>query len=376
MPRIMISHGQSAKNFVDYLCENSLKRVLVITSSRAWEQSKISSHLENFFPDIQVILFHDFCPNPTFEEIHRACLLAEKHNTQAVLGLGGGTAMDIAKSVVVMAGLSEDAAKALILEPNSEIPVRKSHLIAIPTTAGSGSEATHFAVVYLDCKKYSLADPGMLPDISLIDGTLSYSMPSDLAASCGLDALCQAMESYWSVNATEISKNYALSAIKFLVLHIEDAVLLKSPKSCNAVAEAASLAGQAINISKTTAAHAFSYYLTYTHNIPHGHAVSLCFPGTALCNYHSDELYLDAAELSGRFERLFNITQTEGIDQFVSWFTSLMRKLGLETSLKKMGFNPTEEMDEFLNSVNLERLKNNPAKIDTQYFTKIILEEA
>ena len=100
----------------------------------------------------------------------------------------------------------------------------KVPLVAIPTTAGTGSEATHFAVVYHEGKKFSVAHRNLLPDFAIIDPELTCSMPKSLAASTGLDALCQAIESIWAVGATGESATYAIRSLYLALEHLESAV--------------------------------------------------------------------------------------------------------------------------------------------------------
>ena len=97
-------------------------------------------------------------------------------------------------------------------------------MVAIPTTAGTGSEATHFSVIYIDNVKYSLAHDFMLPDYAIVDAKLSFNLPCHIAATSGIDALSQAIESYWSVKSTEKSKSIASKAIILILRVLKDAV--------------------------------------------------------------------------------------------------------------------------------------------------------
>lgn len=379
MTEIRIAHGEAGNELLQFLRLNGTEKILIIASERSWNQSGLNSVLEKQLPKIQIVLFHQFTPNPGFDEVMAGCELRNTHQSQIILGLGGGSAMDIAKSIALLANYSEQDARSVIETSSQNFTNKVCPLVLIPTTAGSGSEATHFAVIYLDDKKYSLATPVMLPDLSIVDGSQTYSAPPLLAASCGIDALCQAIESYWAVSATEESQVYAIEAIKILNQHLITAVLstaenVNNHDARNKVAEAACLAGQAINISKTTAAHAYSYYLTSRHDIPHGHAVSLCFPSVAQCNFYSEKTLLSPGELVSRYKNLFAVINVSGIEEFILWFKNLTATIGLEQNLEKLGFKPQQEMEDFLTSVNSERLKNNPAKIDIDKFKQLFLD--
>ena len=160
----------------------------------------------------------------------------------------------------------------------AEISSPGKKLIAIPTTSGSGSEATHFAVVYVGGEKFSVAHPiYMLPNVVVLNPSLTYSMDSYQTALSGVDAFAQAMESYWSVNSTEESKKYSIEALELIIEHLPLAVNYND-NSRDIMLHAANLAGKAINIAKTSGAHAISYVLTSKFNIPHGQAVALTLP--------------------------------------------------------------------------------------------------
>ena len=146
-------------------------------------------------------------------------------------------------------------------------------LVCIPTTAGTGSEATHFAVIYVDGKKKSIASQQLLPDVVILDPQLTDNMPAYVSACSGFDALCQA--TYWSRAATPLSQLYAALTIKVLIVELPQAVNSNSRLVRDKMQMAANWAGKAINISKTTAPHAMSYVITQEFGIPHGHAVAL-----------------------------------------------------------------------------------------------------
>lgn len=371
---ITLCHGNLIPALSDYFLNKNIKNAFIIASKTGWEQNNFHEIFERANFEFNYTLFHDFTPLPTLLEVQAACQIANTVKAQVIIAIGGGTAIDLAKSVSVLMSTSPETAAEAICS-SADISLTKAcPLIAIPTTAGSGSEVTQFAAIYVDGEKYSLSSPSMMPDLSLVDGTMSYSTPQSVAASCALDALCQAIESFWAVDATALSQTNALKAIDLLTNNIDNAVLHKDPIACNALAEAAALAGQAINISKTTAAHAYSYYLSSQHTIQHGHAVSLCFPAVAYCNFHAHEIYLSRHDFDERFSQLFAMVEVDNINQFVSWFQSLMNRLGLSADLRQLGFDFDEEWLTFVGAVNFERLSNNPSKIDLNSFQRFLKE--
>ena len=186
--------------------------------------------------------------------------------------IGGGSVIDFAKLVNI--GLHND--QVFTNFPNHINEVEKGNkFIAIPTTSGSGTEATHFAVLYHNLKEFSISHKFLYPDVVFLDSTLTYSINSYQTAISGIDAFCQAIESYWSINSTEESLKYSLSSLKLILKFLHKAVNNNCRISKKNMIYASYLAGKAINISKTTGAHALSYFLTTNYNIPHGQAVAL-----------------------------------------------------------------------------------------------------
>ena len=153
-----------------------------------------------------------FSINPKLNDAIRGCKIARENNVDFIIAVGGGSVLDIAKLIKALFRacdyeLETAIGQDKVIDP--EIPI-----IAIPTTAGSGSEATHFAVVYVGEDKYSLASECLKPDAVILDGSLVTSGNKYLKICNGLDAMAQAIESYWAVGATDESRHYARSALK------------------------------------------------------------------------------------------------------------------------------------------------------------------
>ena len=181
--------------------------------------------------------------------------------------------IDFAKSLNIKISNNNDF-KSIVIN-NDSITNEGLPLVAIPTTAGTGSEATHFSVVYIKDIKQSLSHPLIKPAVAIVDPQFTYNLPPFITACSGLDAFCQAIESYWSVNSSDESKKYAIDAIVKIKNNLIDAVKTSSKESRHELSIASNLSGKAIDITKTTAPHAISYPLTKLFNIPHGYAVAL-----------------------------------------------------------------------------------------------------
>jgi len=258
-----------------------------------------------------------------------------------MIAIGGGSVIDMAKLI-----------RAEVLKP----------LIAIPTTAGSGSEATHFAVVYVKKIKHSLTF--IPPEISIVDPQFTLNLPKPIAASSGIDALSQAIESYWSVNSTEKSKQYSKEAI--LILKDLDRLIDNPTKHSRlAMAKAANLAGKAINITKTTAPHAISYPITSYFNIPHGHAVGLTLGDILVYNSKGNN------KVKKTISEICNILGVEDAISAKEKIIRMMNTMGLETDTYKLEITTEKDIKLILDNINLERLKNNPRKITQKYLNNL-----
>ncbi len=268
-----------------------------------------------------------------------------KKTYQVILAIGGGSVIDLAKALIVK---------------NEEDKKPIPFFVAAPTTAGSGTEATHFAVVYKNKKKISLIDPVLLPQLVILDPELTYTLTPYQTAVSGMDVLAQAVESYWNKNATGESKMHAIQAILTWKEFFSKAVKLPDEKSREKMQYAAHLAGKAINITRTTGPHALSYFLTANHGIPHGHAVALFLPIFFLFNKNQEELY-HLLEVENEMEAAYYVLHS-------------MKDAGLATKLSELNIDKEDIIESLLVEVNEERFANNPMPFDRVQLKQLILE--
>lgn len=279
------------------------------------------------------------------EEVKQAFTIFSKDTNRAIVAIGGGSVMDLGKAVIHHC-----------VEPSLPTPF----FIAIPTTAGSGSEATHFAVVYKQKKKVSLVHQALLPQLVVLDPGLTYSLSAYQTAVSGMDAFSQAVESFWNVNATEESKQYATESILLWKGSFLSAVKRPDPEARKKMLWASHLAGKAINITRTTGPHALSYYLTIQHEVPHGQAVALFLPLFFLYNKRGNELY--------------SLLGVNDEPEAMEMIQQVMKQAGLATNFSELGLSKDEIIDPLLDEVNEERFANNPALFDRVKLKQLIRE--
>jgi alcohol dehydrogenase class IV len=268
------------------------------------------------------------------EEIEKAYDLFKSIPNQAILVVGGGSVIDLGKGMIYHC-----------LGHSSIVPF----FIAAPTTAGSGSEATPFAVIYRNGRKISLVHPFLLPKSVILDPSLLDTLPPRQVAISGMDVLSQAIESYWNRNGNEESKQYAVDAIALWKENFIPAV--NNDKAAKARLQlAAYTAGKAIAITRTTGPHALSYYLTSNYGVPHGHAVGLLLPLFFLYNEPGKELCA-----------LLGVNDPKAAFEYIH---GVMKQVGLEISLSELNIEKEKIADALLNEVNEERFANNPVVFD------------
>jgi len=350
----------------------SPKKVFLVTGKESYTNSGSEEFIQEVLLNTDTVIFSDFSKNPKINDVLRGIELFKKHQCNLVIAIGGGSVIDMAKLINIFA--HQQCNPFEIIDNNKKITEKGIPFIAIPTTAGSGSEATHFAVLYVDNQKYSVAHKFMLPDYAIIHSDFTYNIPSYSAACSGVDALCQAIEAMWSINSTEESIAYSKEAIKLIKEHLSKAVHNNNQESRKAMSKASFLAGKAINIAKTTAPHALSYSFTIMYDIPHGHAVALTLPSFIEYNYNVTEKDCNdkrgVSFIKKNIEEICYLFKTSP-DNSKGFFTDFFKSLGLDLSIKKL-IKDKFDLSAIIDSVNIERLNNNPREISKKTICNLL----
>lgn len=307
------------------------KRCFVVRGHHSFEAcggQEVVEHLRKI-THCQITEFKDFSVNPKYDEAQNGLEKLLQSQADLIVAIGGGSVLDMSKLIRHMAA-----------EQGYLIPLH-----AMPTTAGTGAEATHFAVVYIEGKKQSIAADDVLPDVAVVYPPYTYTNGSYQTACAGFDAVAHAIESFWAKGATEESREYSKKALELLWNQLPQLIQNPTEELRDQVAEGAYWAGRAINISTTTAPHAFSYAFTSRYNYPHGHAVALTFPFFMKLN-GTKELY-----------ELLGLSITEIIPQMETYIETLGLLLQIKTSI---------DINGVLREVNLQRLVNNPVDMTSE----------
>lgn len=350
------------------------RRIFLVTDAEAWNLSGADERLSPLLEKYEVIRFTDFEPNPKLPDVERGMDAFGKAQADVVLAVGGGSAIDTAKLINHLSAQPRPAKDVVRRKPAPAIPGRP--LIAIPTTAGTGSEATHFAVVYDEGVKYSVASPHIRPAHAVLDWRLTENLPAKVTAHSGLDALCQAIESIWSINANETSLVYAEEALQLVFGNLENAFLGATPKNREALMRGANLAGRAIDITFTTAPHALSYPITSGYGVPHGAAVALFIVPMLL--YNSEVSAADCVDLRGpkttrmRIGRIAHLIGCENTEDAANRLCQMLEQLQCPRRLRDVGITGPEQVQTVAEKVNAERLANNPRRISADALYRLL----
>ena len=353
-----------------------VKTVLIVAGRNSYLKSGAADSIEPMLTNYHTVRMSNNNEFPDLPDIERGVELCKKSHPDIIIAVGGGTVIDIAKLVricsVNIATPSEIALGAGTIEQAGP------PLVAIPTTAGSGSEATHFAVVYKQQQKYSVAHQFVQPDFAIVDPSLTYSMSERQTAVCGLDALCQSIESIWSVKSSKESREWASEAARLVLANLVGTVKAPNEAGRESMSRAAHLAGQAINISKTTAPHALSYMLTSSYGIPHGHAVALTLGRFLEFNAEvSDEDLNDPRGVHHVRERIGEVCSLLGANNPQNGrraLLDLMASISVETRLGPYGIEGPADCARIVEKVNVERLSNNPRRTTRAQMAQMLEE--
>ena len=345
-------------NGIEHLSEavTGSKKVLLVTDS-SFPFLNIKDEIEGI--GVPYVKFSDFTPNPLYEDVCKGVDIFNAEGCDTILAVGGGSSLDVAKCIKLYCKMSKDT-----LYLDQEYKDTGVKLIAIPTTAGTGSESTRYAVIYYDGKKQSVTHDSIIPNVAILEPKVLKTLPLYQKKCTMLDALCQGIESWWSVNSTDESKKLSKEAVETITKWWREYIFENTDESAKQIMYAANLAGQAICITQTTAPHAFSYKITSMYKLPHGHAVAICLPEIweymlahmDKCIDHRGSEYLGLLFLA--------ISQTMGCQtpiHAIAMFREIMKDMGM---LSLVPDNHSSDIDLLLSSVNPIRLKNNPIKLE------------
>lgn len=351
-----VFHGAGSMEKLGEACDMlQAKHIYLIASKRGLEDFKTLINAGKINPK-SMDCFSDFSSEPTIIHVNNAVKELQNSKADCIVAMGGGTAIDLAKAVSVLAANHHVSLKNLHTARHLE----KYPLIAIPTTSGTGSEVTKVAVITDEAQniKYNPGHPKLVPDIAILDPELTTSMPMHVTAQTGLDALTHAMEAYVSTLASPLSDLFATEAIKLIGKWL--IIAYKTPHDLEArdgMLRASCFAGLAFSNASTNLAHATARPLGTRFDLPHGLSVALTLPYTIEFGMESArDRYKQIAEALGTndvlelvtaYNRIFNTyrlaKQKLDIDQFSASIPTLVEDALAGNGIKTNRKVPTKD---------------------------------
>ncbi len=354
------------RDSIEYLKSmHDVEKVFIVTDRSMVDLGyvrRITDQLEARRNKVQVQLFCDVEPDPSIQTVKRGWQLMEAFKPDTIIALGGGSPMDAAKGMWLFyehPDVNFDDLKQKFMDIRKRAfryPElgKKSKMVCIPTTSGTGSEVTPFAVITDrdEGKKYPLADYSLTPTVAIIDPALTMSMPASITADTGLDVLTHATEAYVSTLANDYTDGLALQAIKMVFEYLPRAVAngKNDPEAREKMHNAGTLAGMAFANAFLGINHSLAHKIGGEYHVPHGRANAILMPHVIRYNgtkpakpgvwpkynyYKADEKYAEIARLLGlKFK-----TTPEGVDAYAKACGNLAKDCGIQMSFKDQGID-------------------------------------
>lgn len=336
---------------------------VVCGSAAAQRYGYVERVVESLTPERTVVVFTGVNPEPTQHDAHRLRAFLQDHDVTGVVALGGGSVIDVAKVACALSGT--DLPLADVMNRSVAVGHRRTVLIAVPTTAGSGSEVTPFAVLTNPATglKQSVASPCLYPDFALLVPDLLSSVPRHVAADSGMDALAHAFEALWSVNANPISDGLAYHAITLIddhfLAHLADPA---DARHNHPMAVAALTAGMAFSNTFTAACHAMSYPISARFGISHGAACAVTLDLVARRN---------AEAVEGKFRHLARLLALDASTDVPARIAQLRDATGTVPRLADLG-GTKEDRRVIARNAYPPLLANNPVKLDEDAIVELL----
>ena len=345
----------------DFAAEYNVQSALIITDEGVWKTGLVDKPCELLTEaGVRVEVIHNTPPEPATYHVEQVLALARQQECQAVIGIGGGSSMDVAKITAVLLANTQSLTELL---RGGKIEKRGVPTLMIPTTAGTGAEATQNAIFLVpeEESKVGIVSPKLVPDWAILDPALTVGLPPAITASTGMDALCHAIECYISKKANPLSDTYALQAIRLISRSLRRAY--QNGKDLDARHDmllAALFGGMSIASSSTTAVHALAYPLGGKYHMPHGLSNAILLPYVMEFNRDAcTEKFRDIAEAMGL--PVSGLSAADAADRLIKSLFALTRDLQMTVSLRDRGLtaDDIEGMVEAASKVT-RLLNNNP----------------
>lgn len=332
---IVIEGNNSLERLPLILLEKNYNRVLIVTDKNLYDLNLLDTLINGLDKlNIHYSIYNKTIVNPTIKNVEEALSKYIKHDCNTIIAFGGGSPIDCAKGVAARLARPKKTIKQL----RGFIKVRRKTipLIAIPTTAGSGSETT-IAAVISDCKthkKFAISDMALIPSIAVLDPKLTINLPKHITATTGMDALTHAIEAYLGRANTKETKMMAIKAIKLIFDNLE--VTYNEPDNIDArmnMLKASYMAGVSFTRAYVGYVHALAHQLGGMYDTPHGLANAVLLPEVLI--YYGTSIHRKLAKLA---EITLDIdrytTREQKVNIFINKIITMNSNMKIPTKIK------------------------------------------
>jgi alcohol dehydrogenase len=352
------------KNLKKFLLTKKNSNILVIAGKKSFYKISGDKLLKkNLSKSTKIYYYFKKSKNPEINELEIIVKRIKKLKPSLIIAIGGGCAMDYAKSANVLA-------LEKTMNFKKKFNEKFCQLLCIPTTAGTGSETTPFSVLYVNNKKTSVTGPALKANFFYFEPKFIKYNNNYTIASAGFDSLSQSIESILSKNATQKSIRFAKKSINLVLINLFKFYKKKDEINAKNLLYAANYSGKAISISKTGVAHALSYPFSSHFNLSHGHSVSLNTLKAIEFNYLNQN---KSKILKKRVEILFKCFDCKNYNEIKKKLTLIFKKLNLEQNFKKLNISK-KKLIKLKKFINEDRLKNNIIKLNQKDIDTILFK--
>ncbi len=354
------------RDSIEYLHQmKEMKKALIVTDRSLVELGyvqKVIDQLQQRTPEVPYQLFCDVEPDPSIQTVKKGVALMRSFEPDTIIALGGGSAMDCAKGIWLFyeqPQVNFDDLKQKFMDIRKrafQYPElgKKAKLVCIPTTSGTGSEVTPFAVITdaEEHKKYPLTDYSLTPTVAIIDPAFVMNLPRSICADTGLDVLTHATEAYVSTLANDFTDGLAVQAIKMVFEYLERSYKngANDPEAREKMHNASCLAGMAFANAFLGMNHSMAHKVGAEFHVPHGRANAILLPYTIRYNgqkpqklstwpkynyYRADERYAELARILG----LPATTVEEGVESYAKACGELAKRVGIKMNFESQGLD-------------------------------------
>lgn len=347
---VQITFGNGVSQYVrELITQHAWQRGILIATPHVVQNGVVATLLSQCQGRLTTV-FSGITPNPDVADVDACAAIMRQQRNEFVVAVGGGSTLDLAKAAATIC-LTDESIRAYH-GTGKTLPSAHLPLIALPTTAGTGSEVTAVSVLSNReaHQKAPLSSPNFFPDYAIVDPVLTYDLPPYVTACCGIDVLAHALEGYWNIHHQPICDAQAIQASRLVFDYLPRAVANgRDQEAREKMCEASLLAGLAFALPKTTSSHACSFPLTNLYDIPHGEACGLTLDYFARLNGRHDKR---VQQLAGQL----GFPDTEVLADAV---LALKKQVHLRCDLRDFHLS-AEEIDALVAASHYPNLLNNP----------------